>query len=337
VTSMTRRSIPCDGPPFSDAPGCCRRLGRGRVFERWPAPNACRSITTAAGWIPTIAALFRSLRKARPHHGFQVMSGSGAIGTVDIMRSRIPQDTLPGMGDTGGGRLRSRALDRTATCAVLFGFSTASHGSLTTTTRWRMRQIVRTSVVRPDRQGHRAQNDRGSTFANALDGLRPACSSSTRRPHRSLQCERPSPFGRWRSSRWRPRQDQADRRRAARALKDVVAAAKITRPWAIRASQCRSRARWQALCRHVLPSPGRIGGVLVQGTGRPQPCSFERPEIEAPVGAGHHRQHYQLTPTELRVCSRSWTSAAAGNIRALGIGEGHGEDASASRVRQDRR
>ena len=273
---------------------------------------------------------FDHYEKLDPTTGVQVISGIGEpIGTVDIMaiedfqKTRFYQEWRRPQGVVD---FVAAALDRTATCAVLFGvFRQHRHGFVDDDTRWRMRQIVphirRAILISKVIEDKTAE---AATFADALDGLSAGMfvvDAEGRIVHSNASGQALLDDGAaldGAHGRIRPT-DAA----AARALKDVVAASGDNAAMGIKGIAVpltgRDGKRYAA---HVLP--------LTMGARRRTGARYEavaavfvrKAEIEAPSAPDIIAKHYQLTPTELRVLL---AIVDIGGVRetseALGIGE----------------
>jgi DNA-binding CsgD family transcriptional regulator/PAS domain-containing protein len=277
---------------------------------------------------------FDHYEKLDPTTGVQVMSGIGEpIGTVDIMaiedfqKTRFYQEWRRPQGVVD---FVAAALDRTATCAVLFGvFRQHRHGFVDDDTRWRMRQIVphirRAILISKVIEDKTAE---AATFADALDGLsagmfvvdvegRIVHSNASGQALLDDGAALDGAHGRIRPT------DAA----AARALKDVVAASGDNAARGIKGgikgiAVPLTGSDGQRYAAHVLP--------LTTGNRRRTGARYEavaavfvrKAEIEAPSAPDIIAKHYQLTPTELRVLL---AIVDIGGVRetseALGIGE----------------
>jgi DNA-binding CsgD family transcriptional regulator/PAS domain-containing protein len=273
---------------------------------------------------------FDQYEKLDPTTGVQVMSGIGEpIGTVDIMaledfqKTRFYQEWRRPQGVVD---FVAAALDKTATCAVLFGvFRQHQHGFVDNDTRWRMRQIVphiRRAILIGKVIEHKTAE--AATFADALDGLSAGMfvvDAEGRIVHSNASGQALLDDGAaldGAHGRIRPT-DAA----AARALKDLVAASGDDAAIAIKGIAVPLKGRdGQRYAAHVLP--------LTAGARRLGYASYEavaavfvrKAEIEAPFAPDIIAKHYQLTPTELRVLL---AIVDIGGVRetseALGIGE----------------
>jgi len=273
---------------------------------------------------------FDHYEKLDPTTGVQVMSGIGEpIGTVDIMaiadfqKTRFYQEWRRPQGVVD---FVAAALDRTATCAVLFGvFRQHRHGFVDDDTRWRMRQIVphirRAILISKVIEDKTAE---AATFADALDGLSAGMfvvDAEGRIVHSNASGQALLDDGAaldGAHGRIRPT-DAA----AARALKDVVAASGDNAAMGIKGIAVPlTGSDGQRYAAHVLP--------LTMGARRRTGARYEavaavfvrKAEIEAPSAPDIIAKHYQLTPTELRVLL---AIVDIGGVRetseALGIGE----------------
>ena len=273
---------------------------------------------------------FDHYEKLDPTTGVQVMSGIGEpIGTVDIMaiedfqKTRFYQEWRRPQGVVD---FVAAALDRTATCAVLFGvFRQHRHGFVDDDTRWRMRQIVphirRAILISKVIEDKTAE---AATFADALDGLSAGMfvvDAEGRIVHSNASGQALLDDGAaldGAHGRIRPT-DAA----AARALKDVVAASGDNAAMGIKGIAVPlTGSDGKRYAAHVLP--------LTTGNRRRTGARYEavaavfvrKAEIEAPSAPDIIAKHYQLTPTELRVLL---AIVDIGGVRetseALGIGE----------------
>jgi DNA-binding CsgD family transcriptional regulator len=273
---------------------------------------------------------FDHYEKLDPTTGVQVMSGIGEpIGTVDIMPIEDFQKTSfyqEWRRPQGVVDFVAAALDKTATCAVLFGvFRQHQHGFVDNDTRWRMRQIVphirRAILIGKVIEDKTAE---AATFADALDGLSAGMfvvDAEGRIVHSNASGQALLDDGAaldGAHGRIRPT-DAA----AARALKDVVAASGDNAAMGIKGIAVPLTGRdGQRYAAHVLP--------LTTGDRRRTRARYEavaavfvrKAEIEAPSAPDIIAKHYQLTPTELRVLL---AIVDIGGVRetseALGIGE----------------
>jgi DNA-binding CsgD family transcriptional regulator/PAS domain-containing protein len=273
---------------------------------------------------------FDHYEKLDPTTGVQVMSGIGEpIGTVDIMPIEDFQKTSfyqEWRRPQGVVDFVAAALDRTATCAVLFGvFRQHQHGFVDNDTRRRMRQIVphiRRAILIGKVIEHKTAE--AATFADALDGLSAGMfvvDAEGRIVHSNASGQALLDDGAaldGAHGRIRPT-DAA----AARALKDVVAASGDNAAMGIKGIAVPLTGRdGQRYAAHVLP--------LTTGDRRRTRARYEavaavfvrKAEIEAPSAPDIIAKHYQLTPTELRVLL---AIVDIGGVRetseALGIGE----------------
>ena len=273
---------------------------------------------------------FDHYEKLDPTTGAQVMSGIGEpIGTVDIMaiedfqKTRFYQEWRRPQGVVD---FVAAALDKTATCAVLFGvFRQHQHGFVDDDTRWRMRQIVphiRRAILIGKVIEHKTAE--AATFADTLDGLSAAMfvvDAEGRVVHSNASGQALLDDGAaldGAHGRIRPT-DAA----AARALKDLVAASGDDAANGIKGIAVPLTGRdGQRYAAHVLP--------LIAGERRRAGARYEavaavfvrKAEIVAPSAPDIIAKHYQLTPTELRVLL---AIVDIGGVRetseALGIGE----------------
>jgi DNA-binding CsgD family transcriptional regulator/PAS domain-containing protein len=273
---------------------------------------------------------FDHYERLDPTTGVQVMSRIGEpIGTVDIMaiedfqKTRFYQEWRRPQGVVD---FVAAALDKTATCAVLFGvFRQHQHGFVDDDTRRRMRQIVphiRRAILIGKVIEHKTAE--AATFADALDGLSAGMfvvDAEGRIVHSNASGQALLDDGAaldGAHGRIRPT-DAA----AARALKDLVAASGDDAAIAIKGIAVPLKGRdGQRYAAHVLP--------LTAGARRLGYASYEavaavfvrKAEIEAPFAPDIIAKHYQLTPTELRVLL---AIVDIGGVRetseALGIGE----------------
>jgi DNA-binding CsgD family transcriptional regulator len=287
--------------------------------------NAAASIRTTPSFISNGTA-----SSIRPPPGILLSEIGQPIGTADIMeveefyRTRIYQEWARPQGLV---EMAAAVLDRTATGATLFGvFREERHGLIDDDTRWRMRQIVphirRAMLIGKAIEMKAAEAD---SFADTLDGLNAGMflvDGESRIVHsnasgQALLADGAALCGA--NGRIKPT-DAA----AARALKDIVAAARggdevvgmkgIAVPLTARTGE-----RYTA---HVLPL---TSGARRQARARYAAVAavfIRKAEIEAPSPPEIIAKHYQLTPTELRVLL---AIVEIGGVRetsdALGIGE----------------
>ncbi len=279
---------------------------------------------------------FDHYEKLDPTTGVQVMSGIGEpIGTVDIMPIEDFQKTSfyqEWRRPQGVVDFVAAALDKTATCAVLFGvFRQHQHGFVDDDTRWRMRQIVphirRAILIGKVIEDKTAE---AATFADALDGLSAGMfvvDAEGRIVHSNASGQALLDDGTaldGAHGRIRPTDAVA-----ARALKDIVAASGDDAAKGIKGIMSikgiavpltgRDGQRYAA---HVLPlttSDRRRTGARYEAVAA---VFVRKAEIEAPSAPDIIAKHYRLTPTELRVLL---AIVDIGGVRetseALGIGE----------------
>jgi DNA-binding CsgD family transcriptional regulator len=258
------------------------------------------------------------------------MSGIGEpIGTVDIMaiedfqKTRFYQEWRRPQGVVD---FVAAALDRTATCAVLFGvFRQHRHGFVDDDTRWRMRQIVphiRRAILIGKVIEHKTAM--ATTFADALDGLSAGMfvvDAEGRIVHTNTSGQALLDDGDaldGTHGRIRPT-DAA----AARALKDIVAASGDDAAIGIKGIAVPLMGRdGQRYAAHVLPLTAGARQHTSASYAAVAAVFVRKAEIEAPSAPDIIAKHYRLTPTELRVLL---AIVDIGGVRetseALGIGE----------------
>jgi DNA-binding CsgD family transcriptional regulator len=273
---------------------------------------------------------FDQYEKLDPTTGVQVMSGIGEpIGTVDIMaledfqKTRFYQEWRRPQGVVD---FVAAALDKTATCAVLFGvFRQHQHGFVDNDTRWRMRQIVphiRRAILIGKVIEHKTAE--AATFADALDGLSAGMfvvDAEGRIVHSNASGQALLEDGAaldGAHGRIRPT-DAA----AARALKDIVAASGDDAAMGIKGVAVPLTGRdGERYAAHVLPLTAGARRLTYASYAAVAAVFVRKAAIEAPLAPEIIANHYQLTPTELRVLL---TIVDIGGVRetseALGIGE----------------
>jgi DNA-binding CsgD family transcriptional regulator len=273
---------------------------------------------------------FDHYERLDPTTGVQVMSGIGEpIGTVDIMaiedfqKTRFYQEWRRPQGVVD---FVAAALDKTATRAVLFGvFRQHQHGFVDDNTRWRMRQIVphiRRAILIGKVIEHKTAE--AATFADALDGLSAGMfvvDAEGRIVHSNASGQALLEDGAaldGAHGRIRPT-DAA----AARALKDIVAASGDDAAMGIKGVAVPLTGRdGERYAAHVLPLTAGARRLTYASYAAVAAVFVRKAAIEAPLAPEIIANHYQLTPTELRVLL---TIVDIGGVRetseALGIGE----------------
>jgi DNA-binding CsgD family transcriptional regulator len=273
---------------------------------------------------------FDHYERLDPTTGVQVMSGIGEpIGTVDIMaiedfqKTRFYQEWRRPQGVVD---FVAAALDKTATCAVLFGvFRQHQHGFVDDDTRRRMRQIVphiRRAILIGKVIEHKTAE--AATFADALDGLSAGMfvvDAEGRIVHSNASGQALLEDGAaldGAHGRIRPT-DAA----AARALKDIVAASGDDAAMGIKGVAVPLTGRdGERYAAHVLPLTAGARRLTYASYAAVAAVFVRKAAIEAPLAPEIIANHYQLTPTELRVLL---TIVDIGGVRetseALGIGE----------------
>ncbi len=273
---------------------------------------------------------FDHYERLDPTTGVQVMSGIGEpIGTVDIMaiedfqKTRFYQEWRRPQGVVD---FVAAALDKTATGAVLFGvFRQHQHGFVDDDTRRRMRQIVphiRRAVLIGKVIEHKTAE--AATFADALDGLSAGMfvvDAEGRIVHSNASGQALLEDGAaldGAHGRIRPT-DAA----AARALKDIVAASGGDAAMGIKGVAVPLTGRdGERYAAHVLPLTAGARRLTYASYAAVAAVFVRKAAIEAPLAPEIIANHYQLTPTELRVLL---TIVDIGGVRetseALGIGK----------------